>query len=305
MQLNVSFPRKTISGSQVNMKRCCLFVVVTLLCLTSAQTHADSQQLVLAPSFIWKSQVTHTNDPTYQRLILPWLKEHKLELNAEGDGLLVVYQPWGFVSAAILFVPGKTEGVLTLFDSNNRSTRQSPLSRKEWETVRQLALDGKFFDLPYKNDKFGMDGASVYVEARIEGRHHRVCHWEPDSPVIQRLANLIGRRPDSYYPIDRATAGAGWQAVSRAMWAGDKEALARVCTENGYQSFVKGLNGKTTAKDLNTWAQAWGNWPLTFTSETAESADAHFGPAVGKQHRVRLLKTTDGWKLDQWMPGGN
>jgi hypothetical protein len=251
----------------------------------------------------WADSVTATNDPTYQQIIMPWLKKNKLEFPAEGDGLLVVYQPWGPVSGAALFVPGKTEGSLALFNAAQEAVQQLPLPAEEWATVRRVALDGKFFDLPYRNAKMGMDGASVYVEARIDGRHHRVCHWQPDAPVVQRLANLIGRRPDYFFPADRATSGAAWQAVASAMQAGDKQALAKVCTAKGYQSIVKGLRAQeASADDLRTWATAWSKWPLRFQSQTTTAAEASFGSEL-KEHGVWFIKTADGWKLDQWQPG--
>jgi hypothetical protein len=251
----------------------------------------------------WADSVTATNDPTYQRIILPWLKKKKLEFPAGGDGLLVVYQPWGIVSGAALFVPGKTQGSLALFNAAQETVQPLPLPAEEWAAVRRVVLDGKFFELPYRNAKMGVDGASVYVEARIDGRHHRVCHWQPDAPVVQRLANLIGRRPDYFFPADRATPDAAWQAVTRVMQAGDKEALAKVCTAKGYQSIVKGLRAQeASADDLRTWATAWSKWPLRFQSQTATAAEARFGSEL-KEHGVWFLQTADGWKLDQWLSG--
>lgn len=250
----------------------------------------------------WADSVTATNDPTYQRIILPWLKEKKLEFPAEGDGLLVVYQPWGIVSGAALFVPGKTEGSLALLNDGQEAVRQLPLTPKEWDSVRAVALDGKFFDVPYRNAKMGMDGASVYVEARIDGRYHRVCHWQPDDPVVQRLANLIGRRLDYFFPVDRATPGAAWHAVGNTLWAGSKEALAEVCTEQGFQTLIASIRGQeTTGKEMNTWAAVHANWPLAFTSQTDTAATANVGPK-GKQNTVQLCKTAAGWKLDRWEP---
>jgi hypothetical protein len=271
--------------------------------LATAGSQAQTSQPVAVDWKRWADSVTATNDPTYQRIMLPWLKEKKLEFPAGGDGLLVVYQPWGIVSGAALFVPGKTEGSLVLFKNADGAVQQLPLPAEEWAAARRVALDGKFFDLPYRNAKMGVDGVSVYVEARIDGRHHRVCHWQPDAPVVQRLANLIGQRPDCFFPADRATPGAAWQAVAGAMQAGDKEALAKVCTEKGYQSLVKGHRAQeATADDLRAWANAWATWPLRFQSQTTRSAEARFGSEL-KEHGAWFLKTADGWKLDQWLPG--
>ena len=94
---------------------------------------ASPGQPVAFPGTRWADSVTATNDPTYQRIILPWLKEKKLEFPAEGDGLLVVYQPWGFVSGAALFVPGKTAGSLALLNDAQVAVRQLPLPSEEWD----------------------------------------------------------------------------------------------------------------------------------------------------------------------------
>lgn len=249
------------------------------------------------------SSVTCENDPTYQRIILPWLKEKKLEFPAEGDGLLVVYQPWGIVSGAALYLPAKEGGVLRVFNDSERTGKTEAWSDREWESIRKTVADGKFFDVPYRNAKMGCDGASVYVEVRIDGRHHRVCHWQPDAPVVQRLANLIGRRLDYIFPVDRATPGAAWQAVGGAMWAGSREALAKVSTERGLQALLASIRGQeTTGADLNKWAQSNANWPPEFTSQTDTTATAKVGPKK-KQNTVQLIKTADGWKLDGWEPG--
>lgn len=266
---------------------------------TQKVTRVESNDLIK----IIHPELTHENDPTYQRIILPWLQKHQLELPAKKDGLLVVYQPWGFVSGAALYLPDDTGGSLAVVNDNHRDGVKLPWPAKEWESVRQLVLDSDFLALPYRNDKMGFDGASVYIEARINGRHHRVCHWEPDAPVVQRLANLIGRRPDSIFPIDRATPGAAWQAVGSAMWAGNKEALAKACTEQGYQTLLGSVRGQeTTSQDMNAWAGSHANWPLEFTSQTETTATATVGPK-GKQNTVQLIKTDAGWKLDQWLPG--
>lgn len=253
----------------------------------------------------WASRMTPDKDVTYTRIILPWLKKNNCLLPSEGDGLLVVYQPWGIVEAAALYIP-KPGGGGTLSFFGERRTDQTSApdvwTDKEWESVKGIIAAGKFFNVPYRNAKMGCDGSSVYIEARIDGRHHLVCHWSPDEPVVQRLANLIGRRPDYYFPIDRATPGAAWQAVGMAAWAGSKETLAKASTERGCQALLAAIRGEeTTGKDLNTWAQSWANHSLTFTSKTDTEASARLGPK-DNQASVKLVKTTDGWKMDGFVP---
>jgi len=94
-----------------------------------------------------------------------------------------------------------------------------------------------------------------------------------------------------------------WREVLLAMQAGDKDALAKACTEKGYQSIVKGIRAQeATADQLKGWAQAWSKWPLRIQSQTTTSLEVRFGSNI-KEHGVSFLKTDDGWKLDQWLPG--
>jgi len=94
-----------------------------------------------------------------------------------------------------------------------------------------------------------------------------------------------------------------WETVLRAMQAGDKEALARACTEKGYQSLVKGRRPQeATPDDLKAWGKSWSSQELRFASDTEHEAHAKFGPEV-KEHGVWFIKTAEGWKLDRWEPG--
>jgi hypothetical protein len=94
-----------------------------------------------------------------------------------------------------------------------------------------------------------------------------------------------------------------WRAVLLAMQAGDKEALAKACTDKGYQSIVKGHRSQeAAAPDLKSWAQAWGQWPLRFQNQTVSSVEARFGSEI-KEHGLWFIRTADGWKLDRWGPG--
>jgi hypothetical protein len=63
--------------------------LVAGLATASSQAQTDQQQFAVAVSNAMSS-VTATNGPTYQQVILPWLKKHQMEFPAEGDGLLVV-----------------------------------------------------------------------------------------------------------------------------------------------------------------------------------------------------------------------
>jgi hypothetical protein len=94
-----------------------------------------------------------------------------------------------------------------------------------------------------------------------------------------------------------------WETVLRAMQAGDKTALAQACTDRGYQSIVKGHRAQEISNDdLRALGKSWAKWEMRFTSQTADAAQANMGPA-DKEHGLKFIKTPDGWKLDQWLPG--
>lgn len=103
-------------------------------------------------------------------------------------------------------------------------------------------------------------------------------------------------------PATQPAAAEAWKAVLTALQAGDPQALAKATTEKGYRS-IMGEDGKAlTPKDMQSRGQAWGAWTLRFYRATDEAAHAYMGPQV-KESGLDFIKTADGWKLDQWMPG--
>lgn len=100
-----------------------------------------------------------------------------------------------------------------------------------------------------------------------------------------------------------ASPEAAWQAVLTAMQAGDKTALAKATTEKGCKSIMMSRQGQEiTPQDMQSYGRAWAKWPLRFTRKTDDAAAANMGPEV-REHGLEFVRTKEGWKLDQWMPG--
>lgn len=158
--------------------------VVTDIEVVTGETTVSTQDVM--------ARVTVETDPTYRRLIRPYLQNYEMALPEKGDGLLIVYQPWGFVSSAVRFIPGTPSGVLQKAGRNGPTSRET-LSAERWAALVKTLTDGQFFSLPYRNGVMGMDGYSLYVEARVNGTHHRVCHWVPDAAVLQLLRQEVAR----------------------------------------------------------------------------------------------------------------
>lgn len=94
-----------------------------------------------------------------------------------------------------------------------------------------------------------------------------------------------------------------WQAVLTAMQAGNKTALTKVTTEKGHKSIIMSRRGQEiTPQDMQSYGRAWAKWPLRFTRRTEDVASTHMGPEV-KEHGLEFVRTKEGWKLDQWLPG--
>jgi hypothetical protein len=88
--------------------------------------------------------------------------------------------------------PGKP-GTITRTDRKGAKS-DAPLSASEWKALVRKLTAGGFWKLPYRNDKWGFDGCTVYVEARLAGEHHRVCHWLPDASLLNELRDMLLKR---------------------------------------------------------------------------------------------------------------
>lgn len=161
--------------------------VLTIACAVHAVEDATSSQKDRKPKPA--SSATMPKDATYERQIAPYLKKHGLGLGRTGDGILVYQWSMGSTGSAMLFKPGK-EGVITRTGRKGEKT-VLPLPATEWKGLVKKLTKADFFKLPYRNRKWGFDGYTVYVEVRLDGKHHRVCHWMPDTPELNELRDIL------------------------------------------------------------------------------------------------------------------
>ena len=123
-----------------------------------------------------------------------------------------------------------------------------------------------------------------------------------DGDAAKQMDLLLRRLSGHRRQWKTADPNAVWDGVLRAMQTGDKMALAKVTTEKGFKSITIRQGKGITADDMRSYGQGWAKWPLRFTRKTDEVAHAKMGPEV-KEHGLDFLKTAEGWKLGQWMPG--
>lgn len=127
----------------------------------------------------------------------------------------------------------------------------------------------------------------------------------PDSWVRQLTAQAAqGHRLQALEIRITDPVATAWLEMIRAMQAADKAALAKVCTEKGYQSIVaKGdRNQEATAEDLCSWGRSWSRQPFLNRRISGASVMLSVGSEV-KSSGFEFIQTPEGWKLDRFYPG--
>jgi hypothetical protein len=73
-------------------------------------------------------------------------------------------------------------------------------------------------------------------------------------------------------------------------------------TPAGIASLEHGVRDEPRAAAFSRWGSSWAAWDVRWKARTEQTAEAVAGPEV-KEHRLRFVRTPEGWKLDQWLPG--
>lgn len=97
-----------------------------------------------------------------------------------------------------------------------------------------------------------------------------------------------------------ATPEAAWAAVVNALKAGDKKALAEATTPKGYKS-IMGKDDFSQA-EMRSRGRFWSELKIEILPMTETTAEASFGHPM-KLNGLRFVKTADGWKFDELLPG--
>jgi hypothetical protein len=188
-------------------------------------------------------------------------------------------------------IVAKCRDWLTLYSAVG--LKDAPRKQFSKEDIQRHPKDGRedgLWRVEFANSKGGF--IAIWLDAA--GAQKKVEHTGP---------TLINEGPASQ-PAD---AGAAWQGVLQALQAGDKEAVARVTTSDGYESLIRnGMNGPhkdMTPEQMKSLGQAWATWELRFTKITADAAAAELGPISPAAPGLSFVRTEDGWKLDQFAPG--
>ncbi len=96
-----------------------------------------------------------------------------------------------------------------------------------------------------------------------------------------------------------------WNSLLRGMQNGDEGEISRLTTKNGLDSLKKQTLDESHIEVFMRLGRAWAEYEIRWRKENEsdpDTASAFFGPE-SKEQGVRFIRTEEGWKLDEWMPG--
>ncbi len=99
-----------------------------------------------------------------------------------------------------------------------------------------------------------------------------------------------------------ASAEDAWKQLLAAMRAGDDAGIARSATVDGIGSLARGAGTEDKHVAFARWGKGWSEWEVRWKKRDADRAEAALGPEA-KEHGLVFVRTSEGWKLDRWMPG--
>jgi hypothetical protein len=141
-------------------------------------------------------RVKPKDDFFYTKLIHPFLEKNGMTLEGT-NGIVVIYQPWGYVGAAVrILADGSTitaENGQTSWDHVLTTSMSPP---EQWQNIVKQLQAARFFEEPYKDNTIqGTDGYTLYIEASLNGQHQMIARWMPKRPDLCNLAvTVLGKK---------------------------------------------------------------------------------------------------------------
>jgi hypothetical protein len=103
--------------------------------------------------------------------------------------------------------------------------------------------------------------------------------------------------------LDTRTPQATWQSLLRAMQRRSESDLKRLTTPKGLRSLERYWDkSEPRAEAWQRRGRGWAAWEVRWKKPAKDRVEALLGPAA-KEHGLIFRKTSEGWKLDEWLPG--
>lgn len=109
-------------------------------------------------------------------------------------------------------------------------------------------------------------------------------------------------KPSASPSVGAASAEDAWKQLLAAMRAGDDAGIARYATIDGIKSLAAGAGTEDKHVAFARWGKGWSEWEVRWKKRDNDRAEAALGPEA-KEHGLVFVRTSEGWKLDKWLPG--